>query len=912
MDDIQPTARWANRMLRPLTSIYHRLERHHETLAIIAAESRIKDQSEDINMHGRGIAESVTAGDTLSGSDADEDDPVWIPGKKPEQRRIRHKYSGRGQGTGGRKRTRLSIHSPEALRTLPGAIELATPLITGKRWEIPSSAQSQLSVEGGKGTTEKGQQQPFRDRYSLHKSPWQALLDQSDDSGFADIAHNLDRVFQNFLCNTRIGKHDQKGTSAKRERGARSLLSMVARSLPEFIASEQEAQYDMEQDGDENMCDAYFTELESFYAPHGRGWKPLREAVRAQGIYLVSTMIQNKWVTDPIACALIEKCGYHELDACESLLSTFLSTRTKYSYPLALKPVTEPRIGDPVELLRKYTHYGQASRSFIFDELSKLLMRGVLPPEWMATKHWTGWVTRATIAFSKGDHDCAAASRLIEAVVVSASDIHPTAEASKPDRGLPAAKRHAARGRATRASCEASTGKPDLSRSCPLPVEDALSNHITSLLAALCGMHISRSRDLEDVDALSGTKAGYIINCLSFTLEKDMASRPISHITNLTLHQLFRRGCVVLANCLLECNDAALASDRPCVVVPSPGLENHCKILASRADLVKELALFVRQAFRCFRSATDDERLYTAQEIRRIISQFPRLADVSSLSTLLNQVAIEAAMGFAEDTGEPDDHLWAVEIQETVLALQNGNESSSESTDETDEQEQRRGYRWEESIGEWVARTPTAKANPVPNVFIRRRTSTATIQMPCIPCSTDSSSPESDEFEEAASSLTSSPSSLGTVGKRNFDELDSSPLRPIKRRSAREDMIENTEDRRCESRSSSLDLRSPSLEPVPRRRRILREMSNYNTNSRAGPAITKPASKVEIVIFNKMRARVSEEPAQTSPEPDEKEVHRAVRRLRTSQLPTVAVRPVPQRRSIIPCSDDSDDELSFL
>lgn len=916
MDDVHPTARWANRMLRPLTSIYRRLEKHHETLAIIAAESRIKEENENLNKLTPLVAEPVSTRDALFGSDADEDDPIWIPGKKPEQRRNKHNYSGRGQGKGGRKRTRLSINSPEALRTLPGAIELATPLITGKRWEIPSSARSQFSVERRIDVHEKGQQQAFRDRYSLHKSPWQTLLDQSDDSGFADIAHNLDRVLQNFLCNTRIVKGGTKGTLAKPERGARSLLSMVARSLPEFIAREQDAQNDVQKDGEEDMYDAYYTELESYYAPHGRGWKPLREAVRAQGIHMVSTMIQNKWVTDPIACALIEKCGPHELDACESLLSTFLSTRTKYHYPQALKPDTEWRIGDPILQLRKYTRYGPASRSYIFDELAKLLMRGVLPPEWMATKHWNSWMTRATISFSKGDRDCAAASRLIEAVLSSASDIRPVPEAPNPKRRLPA-KLRATGGRATRASFGGPADKLDTMRPCPVPIEDALSNHITSLLAALCGMHISRSRDLEDVESFDGTKAGHIINYLSFTLEKDMASRPMSHLINLTPHQLFRRGCILLANCLLQCNDAALAGDSPCVMVSNPKLDKHCDMLASRADLVKELALFVRHAFRYFGSATDNEHLYTAQEIRRIISQFPRLAHASSLSALLSQVAIESAMGFAEGTGEPDDHVWAVEIQETVIALQNGRESSPESTDESDEQGPRRGYRWEESIGEWVARTPAAKPNPMPSVIVRRRTSAA-LPMLCIPCSTDSSSPDSDQFEAPASSLTSSPSSAGT--KRNSTENDSSPLRPVRRqRSAREFVIAHSEERSCGARSSStdIDIRSPSLGPVPHRRRILRDVSNRNNFARASPTSLKRPSTIEVVIVNKRQARTSEQPSQSSSEPREKRIQRTVERQRPGRhhidIPAVTVRPATQRRSIIPCSeDDSDDELSFI
>jgi hypothetical protein len=311
MDDVKPTARWANRMLRPLASIYRRLEKHYETLAIITADSNINEHNTNIDTRTKSTSEVVNTQDNDSGSDADEDDPVWVPGKKPDQRRLRHKYSSRVEGKGGKRRTRLSIHSPEASRTLPGAIELATPVITGKRWEGPASAQSQPSAEQRRPTNPHGQLQAFRDKYPLHKSPWQEMLGQSSDPGFASIVHNLDRILQNFLCNTRITKRDANETSGQPARGTRSLLSTVVRQLPEFIANEQDAQDELLDDNDEDMCDAYFTELESYYAPHGQGWRPLREAVRAQGLHLVSNMIVNGWLTDPITCALIEKCRYH-------------------------------------------------------------------------------------------------------------------------------------------------------------------------------------------------------------------------------------------------------------------------------------------------------------------------------------------------------------------------------------------------------------------------------------------------------------------------------------------------------------------------------------------------------------------------------------------------------------------------
>ncbi|KAJ5390332.1 uncharacterized protein N7496_001400 [Penicillium cataractarum] len=926
MDDVKPTARWANRMLRPLASIYRRLEKHHETLAIIAADSNIREHNTNIHTHTQGTCEAVKAQDNDSGSDADEDDPVWVPGKKPDQRRVRHKYSSRGEGRAGKRRTRLSIHSPEASRTLPGAIELATPVITGKRWEAPTSAQSQLSVEQKRQSNAHGQLQAFRDKYPLHKSPWQELLGQSGDTGFASIVHNLDRILQNFLCNTRITKRDNNDASAQPFRGTRSLLSTVVRRLPEFIANEQDAQDELEEDGDEDMCDAYFTELENYYAVHGQGWKPLREAVRAQGIYLVSTMITNRWLTDPIACALIEKCRYHEPDACESLLSIFLSTRTGYHYPVALKPPTDSNEpGDPIRLLRKYAHYGPAHRSYIFDELSKLLTRGVLPPEWMATKSWTSWMTRATISFSRGDSDCAAASRLIEAVPVAAADILPTAAVSRSERG-DTNDLGPVQGRQTRTCSFSAADNPDLSWKCPVPVEDALSNHVTSLLAALCGMHISRSRELDDLDDFEGTKAGHIINYLCSILEKDLELQPPSHVTTLTFHQLLRRGSILLADCLLQCNDAVLKTDHRHVVGSTPILERYCETLASRSGLVKEFALFVRQAFRCFGSSTDDERLYMGREVRRMVSRLPRMSDAPALSTFLGRVAVEVAMEFAESTGEPDDHVWAVEVQETVISLLGKKEPSPESSEESEDQRPRSGcFRWEESIGEWVARTPAVKSNAPPSAVTRGRPSLTPRLIPCIPCSTDSSSPEpdheSDRFMGTPSSLTSSPPSTGL--KRTFECTESSPLRPAKRRQPAPVIVEQhgrNLRRRSGLSSATIAPKTPSLEPVPSQRRALRELSSRMKNTQAPRPTEKPATKVEVVIINKAPETAPVESASES-EPDlfEKQIHRPVERRRSGRsrisiLPSRVAPVVARRKSmVIPCSeDDSDDELSFL
>ncbi|KAJ6187738.1 hypothetical protein N7519_002646 [Penicillium mononematosum] len=877
MEDAQATAKWANRVLRPLTSICRRIAKHQETLSMIATESKPQDTTEGSDVRASGTDHKQESRHNCSGSDADpdENDPAWIPGKKPERRRPRHKYSSKAEETGGKKRNRLSMRSPEAPRTLPGAIEVATPLITGRRWEMPPECTPQV----------------FRDRYSLHKSPWQELLDQSGDSGFADIAHNLDRVFQNFLSNTMISKQEVKPSSEGSRRGARSLLSMVARSLPEFIASEQEAQDELDEDGDEDMCDAYFTELEAFYAPYGTGWKPLREAVRAQGIYLVSTLIQNRWITDSIACALIEKCRSFAPEESDSLLSTLLSTRKNYPYPQALRPVVEHDPSDPIRLLRKYAHHGVANRSYIFDELAKLLLRGVLPPEWMGTKLWTSWMTRATISLSKEDQDCPAATRLIEAVILSASDARPVTAAQRPTL-KPAVKGKTVPRRATRTASTTTWEISNLARPCPLQVEDALSNHVISLMAALCGMHISRSRAFDDTDCVAETKARYITSYLHIALQRELESSSAPQRAGNTPHQLLRRGCILLATSLVQCNDKILLDNNHYVMASTASVDECAEIIASHSDIVRELALFVHQAFRCLSKTAEDETERTGGEIRDMVSQLARLADTSALSALLGRVAAEAAMEFAEATADPDDHMWAIDVQQAAVAKQRQEGTAQRSLEEPEQSSQSTGlFRWEDSIGEWVACTPATKGKPIIVQKAQRPMRMLSSPVPCIASSTDtdSSSPGSDRFDDSVSSLTSSP--VPTATKRTFEDAEP-------------------------PNTASYPTRyNSTVEPVTRRG-ILRERS-ANLTRRMTPA-AQQARKVEVVIINHKESSPRQPIVRPTLERAAKQVHRTVERRRSTCPSVSTMRPIVEppraRQTVIPCyqDDDSDDELSFL
>ncbi|KAL5002370.1 hypothetical protein BDV10DRAFT_119668 [Aspergillus recurvatus] len=763
MEDVRPTAKWANRMLRPLASIYHRLEKHHQIVtSVLTSKAKEKtDAAPDAEHRTRPPTKMKGAQHGFSYSDDDEEpnDPAWIPGKPVDKRRIRHNYSsrGRGAGLGPRKRSRLLIRSPEAPKTLPGAIEIATPLITGKLRASPLAEaspalrmqlfQDPLSDSGVGGST--GHRRNGRTHNTVfrpYQGSWKEILDQSGDPGLVDIAHLLDRIFLKFLGNTRV--------ALGRGRGARSLLSMAVRRLPEFIADEQRIQDELEEDCDVDMCDAYFTELEASYAPGGVGWRPLREAVRAQGIYLVSCMIQNRWITSLAACRLLEECLNHqELDAFESLETKLLSSVDTYQYPSAFDPPRSPGQRDPIQLLGSYYVRHPVRHAYVFEELTKLLTRGAMPPEWMVTTLWKKCVDKAIRSVSTEDRGYAAARQLIEAVILSSAGIYSIASSK-----LSLIEHHGqalrpVRPRETRASAATSSLLNDRS-SCPIPVQDALSNLVSSLLTALCGMCIARSQATDAVERSAALKTREMVGGLAFTVQRAVGNESMIIELEQTTFRPLRRGYVLLADCTLQCGQSVM----PEIIYHSESvsrrnIESFFKASASRQDVVRELARLVSQVFHHSGHTQDQGPARTPKEIRARVSQLAQLASTTGVALLLGKVAAETAMELAEKTLDTDDHTWAVEIQESVASSQQG-EASQQSPSTT--QLCTSLYRWEDSIGEWVARTPAARLRAVTTSVTAKTRLRKRGRPQVIACSTSSSSASSICSNESVSSVTSS------------------------------------------------------------------------------------------------------------------------------------------------------------
>ncbi|KAF7114111.1 hypothetical protein CNMCM5793_007091 [Aspergillus hiratsukae] len=940
MEDVRPTAKWANRMLRPLTSIYHRLEKHHEILSSIA-QSKRKERPEHADAAQAKPRRVPSTEASCHFSDEEPDDPAWVPGK-PVKRRIRHNYSSRGQRNGGRRRSRLLIRSPELQRTLPGAIEIATPLITGKvrqMWD-GSSIRKRLfdvdlpavSSESHAGAT--AQRKTTRTKNSsfpAYQGSWKEVLDLSGDSGLVDIAHLLDRIFLKFLHNTRaIAPGSQQHGP-----GARSLVSMIAWRLPEFIADEQRFQDETDEDCDMDMCDAYFTELEAYYAPNGNGWEPLREAVRAQGIHLVVQMIEKEWLTKLVACRLMEECIRHgEADAFETIISRCLSTINTYNYPPAFDPQRpSTHCDDPVYMLR--TYYSRCGgRAFVYNELAKLLLRRVVPPEWMVTTWWKNCVDEAIRSVSTEDSDSAAATQLIEAIILSAGGIGRSTEGpALLEKDLK--QRQVVRLKDTRASAMSSFPASD-STPCPIPVQDALSNLVSSLVTALCGMHIARSDASGAPERLVGVKARHTINCLALTVERDIGLRHRQDNGDAPSYQSLRRGYLLLGNCMLQIGEETRSNIRPlCDPVSKQRIDSFFESLALQQDMLKELSDLVQRVSRYCGQGNLREQTRTSREVRTKISQLARQANVRGLPYLLGKVAAETAMALAEKTLDPDDHVWAVQIQESVVSAQQGHSVNADFSDESEERAECTGlYRWEESIGEWIASTPKPKAgqtnwNPSP-------VASETVRFSIVSCSDSSESVVSAASERSASSVTSSAPSLPAKRAYSGDELVPRPMKKLRSRTV-EIYADEAQDQTGRAKSQPSCLRSlrcssaeaPYVSVAARTRSprgVLRELSQAkNVPDRAVVGkleSANPSPKLEVVIINRKNPFSLDEPVDQD---TDHALEICALSPRQPRFPIISKPANAKRRSssristvsrlrVIPCSqdDESEDELSFL
>lgn len=955
MDDIHTTAKWANRMLRPLTSLYHRLGKHSES---------INAQEEEINKIVAAVMNTEytkwdASGDAEHDSEYGNKDPSWIP-QNPESKRVKHKYVARGERLRlqPRVRVRSVLQSPEATKTLPGAIEIATPLITGKSTNVFSTnnkesdiirQQDEQNSEKAtrsllpEGIAEKIVRRPKKYRPSHPDPQWRRELNATNILKYFDIAVSLDSLFLKFLEKTRTADLGSKSSTS----GTRSLLMTVIRRLPEFIAEEQRFQDELDNNDEIDMADAYFTELESAYGSEGKGWQPLREAVRSQGIFLICDMVQKNWINQLTTTNLLYHCiNARENDAVERILSVLLSKVDPYNFPCGFNPWRPDTPGrDPIRLLQRYWQMS-GNNSYAFKETELLLLRNILPPEWLVTITLKDCAIAACTSQSKWDDEYAAAIKLMKTILITASDAHRGRKVVKKaqyKKRWKNTKRQQIQGSST------SQGNgPDADQGrCPVHLQDATSNLVSSLNAALCCMYGVRMGQPDGPDYVSGTRIVKTYTDLALEIQRSLPqSGSEVEEDEASRASLLRKGYILLAHYVLRCQQDLLLLDDTDVEILDVVLSQDCEpffvLLEQNADIIRNLAAMVCQIVRLSERNGEQAQCRQARRLCKHLLKFERFG-LDNLTLFLGKIAIEVALDFAQYSQDAEDHTFAADIQEAVAVIRRRIKSKG-SCAPTPGKSSMQSFRWEEGIGEWIAKTPLDRTKAaIPRVLTRPLVE---IDRVGSPSSVSASSPSSSINSESSKTSIASPSSVGLKRRNTLVDIPQPNSKRIKRRrriykKSRQStriatrlsdvsiVIQTEEHNHSSSHSDyesdyeedvkDAETASESEEWLPQTETgdIFDDVQDVRTvgelqGSVANAQTQRMRANFDVIIHN--AAATPAPPIKRGRGRPRKQV---AEQASSSSLQTTSLRQhenVPRRRLVIPCSEDegSDDELSFL
>ncbi|KAK7937909.1 uncharacterized protein PG986_014777 [Apiospora aurea] len=297
----------------------------------------------------------------------------------------------------------------------PGEVVAFTPLVRRARGqEVPSPAnvsqfrgsQGSSSSQARRKKTGASKRGELEDRLASLKG----LVPAARYSDYESIFRSLEALL--------------KGTAQEQEmtKGASSLLDMCLKKMPWYIAGVQAWELDeAEQNGTKSAFNSsdtslrLYNELETLGAS-GHGWSHLRTVTRADGIAAVREAMLEGLLNDDFCMLVIDLCTEYEATAEAEVLIEVLIQR---QYPSPSGPDASFAENDtlrPLSFLWNFS-LGLSRHSFLLRQYTKLLANGFLPVEWLVTGGFERVWGLAHRVLSRGDKALAAIDFLITAVI---------------------------------------------------------------------------------------------------------------------------------------------------------------------------------------------------------------------------------------------------------------------------------------------------------------------------------------------------------------------------------------------------------------------------------------------------------------------------------------------------------------
>ncbi|KAI2626651.1 hypothetical protein GGR54DRAFT_479150 [Hypoxylon sp. NC1633] len=554
---------------------------------------------------------------------------------------------------------------------IPGEIVAATPLLRRARGHVvPSPAAPTNSVSDlGRPIARCRQDSRLKRGPARNKDLDQRLAKlrtQSASSRNGDL-EAIYRSMEALLKATRV--------STDKIRGPRSFLDMCLRKMPEYI-EELDAWEKMyaEQDGTISTpgidtSTQIYDYLESIGPDPDLGWRHLRAVARADGLKAIKQGISEGLFGDDFSELLIDLCVQAGTLAEAEELVTVLVNR---QYPQPTTPdscFAQLASLRPLSTLWSFANkYGCAS--FVLRQYSLLLSNGNLPQDWLATREFERvWALSA---------QCLSAVEAAEDAV-------------------------------------------------------AFMNHSILLLCrrkrTLTGGHDAAclEKDLATANRQTLISALTMLAAMSSLGEKEIDSEDVSETEITKIRRIGKRLRYIIGSCI-----ATLGSTKPAQGRFGNDLLHMALYLSSSTareddDVKARLRHGIEQAWRQNMdtgSTRNRPTRHRLDEIASFVSSVARscgrgmsLASHSCLDTLfaqlehleldreiLESMKAVAAFSLAQQTNNVRDIIYAEK-----LASSQSSSSSSSTGDDAPSRSLFAGYRWEETIGEWVTVSPVVE-----------------------------------------------------------------------------------------------------------------------------------------------------------------------------------------------------------
>lgn len=471
-------------------------------------------------------------------------------------------------------------------------------------------------------------------------------------------------------------------------KGSKSLLDMCLRQLPRYIAEEQHQAKREDPDTKLDMSSVIYDVLESLGgSPDQDSWAHLRDLTRAHGAQLLCDAVVDRTIPPTMAREVVILLLQHRAyDEAESLTEAMLRTMSTDESDMPDQLFSDR---GPVALSTLHLVAAISGRNgFKFGQLAAMFESGVLPIDCVASREFKDSWSTAILSVNQGNSDAPQAGRLLKAIFNSAAGV-PAGTTQEIHR---IRLKHQRKG---------------------VPSKFKDQKHAWAL-------HKFRVQELAEptettlTDILTVLTATTILRKPETFIVEDLAIQAYEAIEI----------CQNLPDVIL----LAAALPLACVRVglhdwsQSPLRSGLFQELESGSNFNAKAGAFVCNVARCCGKASFQNPYTHIKTLAEGLCSFPANALNVNSRTSYKEVALGAAFMFAEATGERKYLNWAVNLEREhgnsallprscsalhtpgrtpfVYRVSKKNESGWE------------GYRWEEGISEWVAKTPgnTSKA----------------------------------------------------------------------------------------------------------------------------------------------------------------------------------------------------------